>query len=69
MFRHQMQILIFFQDLHKLYVMVYEIEDDMVVLSKEGKSEYKQNGLVYIWKKKIIMIMQMIWKRKFTVCL
>ena len=35
-----------FEDIHTICVMVYEIEDDMVVLSKEGKYEYIYTEMV-----------------------
>ena len=39
---------IFEKKLDEICVMVYEIEDDMIVLSKEGKYEYQHNEFVYL---------------------
>ena len=46
-FRHRMHIEKSEKNLQEICVMVYEIEDNMVVLSKEGKYAYIQNDLAY----------------------
>ena len=42
-----------FEGLSTICVMVYDIEDDMIVLFKEGKYVYIQNGLVYLLKNRL----------------
>ena len=63
MFRHRMKIEIF-EDLNTICVMVYEIEADIVVLSKEGKYYYIPHDLVCLLQM-IIMMKQMIMKSFF----
>ena len=47
--RYRMNILKIFEDVRKFCVMVYEIEYDKVVLSKEGTYEYIQNDIEYLF--------------------